>query len=54
MAERNDVSGLLPFIGRESDWRERMQDVVAENLMPALDASKIDQGGLADALGERW
>ena len=25
MAERNDISGLLAFIGREGDWRECVQ-----------------------------
>ena len=54
MAERNDISGLLAFIGREGDWRERLQDVVAEHLMPALEDFEIDQDGLADLLGEQW
>ena len=54
MAERNDISGLLAFIGREGDWRERLQDVVAEHLMPALEEFEINQDGLADLLGEQW
>lgn len=54
MAERNDISGLLAFIGREGDWRERLQDTVAEHLMPALEEFEIDQDGLADLLGEQW
>lgn len=54
MAERNDISGLLTFIGREGDWRERLQDVVAEHLMPALEEFEIDHDGLADLLGEQW
>ncbi|GAB4276204.1 MAG: hypothetical protein Kow0013_30010 [Pararhodobacter sp.] len=54
MAERNDISGLLAFISREGDWRERLQDVVAEHLMPALEEFEIDQDGLADLLGEQW
>jgi hypothetical protein len=54
MAERNDISGLLAFISREGDWRERLQDVVAEHLMPALDEFEIDHDGLADLLGEQW
>lgn len=54
MAERNDISGLLAFIGREGDWRERLKDVVAEHLMPALEEFEIDQDGLADLLGEQW
>ena len=54
MAERNDISGLLAFIGREGDWRDRLQDVVAEHLVPALEEFEIDQDGLADLLGEQW
>ncbi|UXU75654.1 MULTISPECIES: DUF2384 domain-containing protein [unclassified Paracoccus (in: a-proteobacteria)] len=54
MAERNDISGLLAFIGREGDWRDRLQDVVAEHLMPALEEFEIDQDGLAELLGEQW
>lgn len=54
MAERNDISGLLAFISREGDWRERLQDVVAEHLMPALEEFEIDQDDLADLLGEQW
>ena len=54
MSERNDISGLLNFIGREGDWGERLQDVVAEHLMPALEEFEIDQDGLADLLGEQW
>lgn len=54
MAERNDISGLLAFISREGDWRERLQDVVAEHLLPALEEFEIDQDGLADLLGEQW
>ncbi len=54
LAERNDISGLLAFIGREGDWRDRLQDIVAEHLMPALEEFEIDQDGLADLLGEQW
>ena len=54
LVERNDISGLLAFIGREGDWRERLQDVVAEHLMPALEEFEVDQEGLADLLGEQW
>lgn len=54
MAERNDISGLLAFISREGDWRDRLQDVVAEHLMPALEEFEIDHDGLADLLGEQW
>ncbi len=54
MAERNDISDLLAFIGREGDWRERLQKVVAEHLMPALEEFEIDHDGLVDLLGEQW
>lgn len=54
MAERNDISGLLAYIGREGDWRARLQDVVAEHLMPALEEFEIDQDDLTELLGEQW
>jgi hypothetical protein len=54
MAERNDISDLLTFIAREGDWRDRLQEVVAEHLMPALEEFEIDQDDLADLLGEQW
>lgn len=46
MTERNDISDLLAFIGREGDWWDRLQDVVAEHLMPALEEFEIDQDDL--------
>ncbi len=54
MGERNDISGLLSFIGRETIWGDRMQDVVAEHLMPALEEFEIDQDDLCELLGEQW
>ncbi|MGL4439134.1 MAG: hypothetical protein ACRCUE_07680, partial [Bosea sp. (in: a-proteobacteria)] len=54
MTERNDISGLLGFIGREKVWRDRMQDVVAEHLMPALEEFDVDHDDLAVLLGEQW
>ncbi|MGR3557181.1 MAG: hypothetical protein ACU0CF_04580 [Sagittula sp.] len=54
MAERNNISDLLAFIGREGDWRERLQEVVSEHLMPALEEFEIDHDGLVDLLGEQW
>lgn len=54
MSERNDISGLLAFIDREGDWRDRLQDVVAEHLMPALEQFEIDHDDLAELLGEQW
>lgn len=54
MTERSDISGLLAFISREGDWRDRLQDVVAEHLVPALEEFEIDHDGLAELLGEQW
>ena len=54
MSVRNDISGLLGFIGREGSWRERLQDVVAEHLMPAHAEFDLDHDDLADLLGEQW
>ena len=54
MTERNDISDLLAFISREDDWRDRLQEVVAEHLMPALEEFEIDHDGLVDLLGEQW
>lgn len=54
MAERSDISDLLAFIGREGDWRDRLQEVVAEHLMPALEEIEIDHDGLTRLLGEQW
>ena len=54
MSERNDISGLLSFIGRETIWRDRLQEVVAAHLMPAFEEFEIDRDGLADLLGEQW
>jgi hypothetical protein len=39
VAKHYDISGLLAFVGREGDWRDRLQDVVAEHLMPALEGA---------------
>lgn len=54
MSVRNDISGLLGYISREAVWRERLQDVVAEHLMPALEEFEVDQDELADLLGKQW
>ena len=52
LAERNDISGLLAFIGREEGWDERLQSVIDEHLDAALEAFDIDREDLADGLGE--
>lgn len=54
MAERNDISDLLAFISREGSWRERLQDVVAEHLLPSLEEFEMDQDDLAEVLGDQW
>ena len=54
MSVRNDISGLVRFISREETWRERLQDVVAEHLMPALEELDVDHDELSDVLGEQW
>ena len=51
---RNDISDLLEFIGRDDVWRGRLQDVVAEHLMPALEEFEVDNDELFEVLGEPW
>jgi hypothetical protein len=51
MTERNDISGLLAFIGREEAWRERLHDAVAEHIVPAIEEFDLDQDDLEDVLG---
>ncbi len=51
---RNDISDLLGFIGQDDVWRDRLQDVVAEHLMPALEEFEIDDDDLSELLGEPW
>ena len=51
---RNDISDLLDFIGQNDVWRDRLQDVIAEHLMPALEEFEIDNSDLLELLGEPW
>ena len=51
---RNDISDLIQFIGQDDVWRDRLQDVVAEHLMPALEEFEIDDDDLFELLGEPW
>ncbi len=51
---RNDISDLLEFIGRDDLWRDRLQDVVAEHLTPALEEFEVDDDELSKLLGEPW
>ena len=54
MSVRNEISDLLAFIGREGEWEKRLQDVVAEHLLPALEEFEIDHDRLVELLGEQW
>jgi hypothetical protein len=54
MSVRNDISDLLDFIGRDDVWRDRLQDVVAEHVVPALEEFEIDHDDLSELLGEPW
>lgn len=51
---QNDISDLLDFIGRDDAWRNRLQDVVAEHLMSALEEFEVDNDELSELLGEPW
>ncbi len=42
------MSGLLGFIGRDEIWRERLEDMIAEHLLPTL-----EEFDLAELLGEQ-
>ena len=52
MAERNDISGLLAFIGREGDRRERLQDVVAEQVNLRVVTTENMMGKLRDMFAD--
>jgi hypothetical protein len=54
MSVRNDISDLLEFIGRDDVWHDRLQEVVAEHLMPALEEFELDDDELSELLGEPW
>ena len=54
MSVRNDISELLGFVGRDETWRQRLQDVVAEHLMPALEELGVHHDDLSELLGEQW
>ncbi len=51
---RNDISDLLTFIGQNDLWFGRLQEVVAEHLMPALEEFDLDYDDLPEVLGEPW
>jgi len=51
MAERNDISGLLAFIGREGDWRERLHPDMPR-LSVDIDLTSVPVKDRAESLGE--
>ncbi len=51
---RNDISDLLTFISQDDLWFGRLQEVVAEHLMPALEEFDLDHDDLPEVLGEPW
>ena len=51
---RNDISDLLTFISQDDLWFARLQEVIAEHLMPALEEFDLDHDDLPEVLGEPW
>ncbi|MBT52689.1 MAG: hypothetical protein CMF72_04660 [Mameliella sp.] len=51
---RNNISDLLTFISQDDIWFGRMQEVVAEHMMPALEEFDLDHDDLPEVLGEPW
>lgn len=51
---RNDISDLLTFISKDDIWLGRLQEVVAEHLMPALEEFDLEHDELDEVLGEPW
>ncbi|AML51933.1 hypothetical protein [Falsihalocynthiibacter arcticus] len=51
---RNDISDLITFISQDDLWSGRLQEVVAEHLMPALDEFDLEYDDLPEVLGEPW
>ena len=51
---RNDISELLTFVSQDDLWFARLQEVVAEHLMPALEEFDLDYDDLPEVLGEPW
>lgn len=51
---RNDISNILTFISQDDHWFGRLQDVVAEHLMPALEEFDLEYDDLPEVLGEPW
>lgn len=51
---RNDISDLLTFISQDDLWFARLQEVVAEHLMPALEEFDLDYDDLPEVLGGPW
>lgn len=51
---RNDISDLLTFISKDDIWLGRLQEVVSEHLMPALEEFDLEHDELDEVLGEPW
>ena len=54
MAKANGVDGLIGFIRRNDVWHQRMFDVLAEHIGPALEEFDLDFEDLSELLGETW
>ncbi|SDL95061.1 hypothetical protein [Aliiruegeria lutimaris] len=54
MGTRNDLDGLIGFVGSDDLWRERLADVMDEHLLPAMEEFEVDFEELGDILGETW
>ncbi|RYH11506.1 hypothetical protein [Tropicimonas sp. IMCC6043] len=54
MGTRNDIDGLIGFIGHDDLWRERLASVMDEHLLPAMEEFEVDFEELGDILGESW
>jgi hypothetical protein len=50
----HDLDGLIRFIRRDDIWRERMADVLAEHLAPAMEEFEVGFEEIGEILGESW
>ena len=51
---RNDISDLLDFVSKGDLWLDRLQDVLAEHLMAALEEFDLEFDDLSAVLGAPW
>ena len=54
MGAPHDLDGLIRFIRRDDIWRERMADVLAEHLAPAMEEFEVGFEEIGEILGESW